>query len=104
VASSITIKSPSPNNNLIHILTQTVDAEGNPVGASQSVTVLDDGQEWTGRIDQHTVVMQVEMPRNAPPVAAAEPVVTEPDVPETEQDTPPVIGAADPAQPAPVAA
>lgn len=99
MASSVIISSPNPNNALIHILTQAVDANGGPVGGASSF-ILDDGQTWTGSIDPHTVIMLQEVPRNSvapapavPPVAAPEPV---PEAPI------PVIGGADPNQPVPV--
>ncbi len=105
MARSLTIKSSNPNNSLILVRQQTVDADGNPAGPAQTVALLDDGEEWTGRINPNTVLMQLYRPRSAGIPAAVPALVSEPDVAETEQDAAPaVIGGADPNQPPLVAA
>lgn len=71
MASKVIIMSPKPNNETLHVLTQTIDDTGAPVGAATSISVLDDGQSCSVDVDPHTVVSVLEQPRNTPAVAPA---------------------------------
>ena len=73
MSNSVIIKSPNPNNGLIHVLSQTTDATGAPVGAPVAVATLDDGQEYTGQVAPHAVIVLVFGQRSAPAAAPSAP-------------------------------
>ncbi len=100
--SSVTITSPVPNNGLVHVLSQTVDARGEPVGNPVSIAILDDGQSITTHVGPNTVILQVYAPRNAVPATPPTTAPTEPDQPETLDDIKVIGSATD--QPAPIPA
>ena len=89
--STVTITSSRPNNSLVRVLKQVVDADGAPAGEPMTRIVLDDGEEVVVQVSPHEVVILVEQARDA---ATAAPDSGPSPAPEIEP-VPPVIGHGD---------